>query len=102
MLVNLLERVHDVVHVPAGAEQQVVAEPETLLAANEVAVGAARMAVIQRGGGVGQVRAERLLPKDRLMRKREAVAGGDGDAFRLERPEHRLPRSAERGRVDPQ
>src|SRR5687768_9036776 len=98
---DLLEGGDDVVHVLVRTEQEILPEPERLFPAEQIAVRTADRRVVEPVAGAGQKRSERLVAKQRLVRKRIAVSGGARNALRFQRVAHRLAPCAELAGVDP-
>ena len=67
---NLLEGSGDVIHVRSWSEKDALLEPYRLFAAQEVAVRAANLPVVQPGGNLRQIRAKGFIPEQRLVVQR--------------------------------
>ena len=94
VLINLLKCAGDVVHVGARPKEQALFKPDALFAADQVAVRAADLAVIEPGSSLRQKWSERFVSEHRLVVQRKAISGRARDALRLEGLEDRAARSA--------
>src|SRR4030095_14240238 len=66
VFVDLFERANNVIHIRSRAQEDALFQPDSLPGANEIAIRAMHLSIVQPAAFFGKVWPERLLQKQRL------------------------------------